>query len=107
MPRYGEHGDPTPRCVYCGKPEIKVIWSGPRRQYCSYKCMAAGEYHCTFLCSLCTVPIAVLFGIGIIYGLLTAPQTLDIDTVLVSIIIDLFALFPVITTYHGWKIANQ
>ena len=107
MPRRGEYGDPTPRCAYCGIPETKVMWSSFRRHYCSHKCMAAGEYHCNFLCSLCIVPIAVLFNIGIIYGFLRNPQTIDINNIFISIIIDFFAVYPVITTYRGWRIANQ
>lgn len=107
MPQRGEYGDPTPRCAYCGKPEVNVFWSSLRRHYCSHRCMAAGEYQCYLICSFCTVPIAVLFGMGIILGFLTNPQSIDFNTLFISIIIDFFALFPVITTYRGWKIANN
>ena len=32
------------RCNWCGKPEVKLLWSGKRGQYCSFICSAAGAY---------------------------------------------------------------
>jgi hypothetical protein len=106
MSRYGEHGDPTPRCAYCGKPEIKVIWSGPRRHYCSHKCMSAGEYPITLICVLCVVPMAGLMTTGFLIGLLSDPFAIDSIYVFMVSFFDFFALFSMYTLYRGWQSSN-
>jgi hypothetical protein len=104
MPRRGEYGDPTPRCAYCGKPEVKVIWSGYRQHYCSFDCMAADQYHCSFLCSLCIAPISILMSVGIFYSYATNPLAIEGSYIPLIALFDTFTCFTVYTTYRGWKI---
>ena len=35
---------PAPKCYWCGKSEAKLLWSGKKGQYCSFRCNAAGMY---------------------------------------------------------------
>ena len=43
-PRNDNLSDLTSKCKWCGKPKVKLLWSGRNGQYCSFKCSAAGSY---------------------------------------------------------------
>ena len=107
MPRRGEYGDPTPRCAYCGKPEIKPIWSNFRKQYCSHKCMAAGEYHMNLICGICFVPIALLMSMGFVLGLVMDPLSLDATYIFFMICFDFVGFYTLYTVYIGSKMSYQ
>ena len=112
MSEYGEYGDPTPRCSYCGEelaPLSFIQWRGwflSRRQYCSHKCMSAGEYHIQFLCSICLVPIAFIFTMGVLNDLVILSLPVG-PALLFVVVLDIIAFFPIYTAFRGWRVANR
>ena len=66
-PREADWKHPAPRCNWCGKPEVKLLWSGERGQYCSFRCSAAGTYPRSVVIAFAMSGItAILFLIVII-----------------------------------------
>jgi hypothetical protein len=43
-PEKGRWEKPASRCNWCGNPEVKILWSGRKGQYCSFRCNAGGFY---------------------------------------------------------------
>ena len=60
-PRKGEHGDPRPRCRWCGRTYERGILD-PMGQipYCSFKCRMAGYFWFT----LCSAMVSTFFATG-------------------------------------------
>ncbi len=47
-PRYGQYGDPRPRCQWCGSADVRgshTFQFGEYGYFCSYNCEMAGRYH--------------------------------------------------------------
>ncbi len=42
----------TQRCSWCGKPEVRFLYSGKKDQYCSFRCNAGGMYPRSVLISI-------------------------------------------------------
>lgn len=43
-PEEADWRNPALRCNWCGNPEVKLLWSGKKGHYCSFRCSAAGLY---------------------------------------------------------------
>lgn len=58
----------TPRCAYCGSPNVKRAWSRPSRgqYYCSLECQVKDHKTLSLLCGVCCLPVMILLSIEMV-----------------------------------------
>jgi hypothetical protein len=101
-PRRGQYGDTAQRCAWCGKPtsylERATVGGFLERNYCSYACMAAGDYYCIIAAAV-VYPILMFFIFAI--------SSLSLDFVLIFVGLPEFILLMCVCLGHSGRRTNR
>lgn len=105
------------QCFWCGKDQLSGLWSGKQRKYCSFRCVAAGEYRNAAFILILSIPFTFLclFFPGILYSYFDAdyviggnPSLLALigagSTTLILLSMSSFTLYA---SYVGWSVRRN
>ncbi len=101
-PRRGQYGDTAQRCAWCGKPtnylERAFVGGFLRKNYCSYACMAAGDYYWY-------IGIAVIFPILVLF--VSSLGSLSLASILLFVGFIEFILLMCVCLGHSVRRTNR